>query len=42
MTKEIKPLKHEQMLEEKALVAAAALIIAPSRIQDAWGEDGDD
>ena len=40
--KEIKRLKQELRRKEKALAEAAALLIASTKIQAFWGEDGDD
>jgi transposase len=39
---EIKRLKQELRRKEWALAEAAALLIAPKKIQAFWGEDGDD
>ena len=39
---EIKRLKQELRRKEKALAEAAALLIASTKIQAFWGEDGDD
>jgi transposase-like protein len=40
--REIKRLKQELRRKEKALAEAAALLIASTKIQAFWGEDGDD
>ena len=40
--REIKRLQQELRRKEKALAEAAALLLAAKKIQEFWGEDGED